>query len=190
LIHLFIAFHVLAMGLAALPRADRQWERLGLPWVPTVHQAIAEPLRPYLSFAGMTQKWNMFARPPDRCVHLEAIVRFADGGRATWQAPSVHLAGLFARHGKKRHRKWEEMVLSARGEPLWPDAARHVARQFRGRTSSPVAVDLVRRWAAIEVPAGFYNWSFSERLPDRYTSLDHSSSEVFFRYAVQPKDLR
>jgi len=76
-IHIFVAFHVAAMVLAAAPYAPQHWNRFGVAWVGRIHRAMKAPFTPYLHFTGLTQDWTMFSRPPRRCTHLEAIVCFS-----------------------------------------------------------------------------------------------------------------
>ena len=132
----------------------------------------------------------MFSHPPKRCVHLEAEVTFADGTATVWKAPFVNGLGAWERTLEARYRRWRDNVVGHRLEYLWPDAARHVVRQFPDRSNPPVTVHLIRRWADIALPAHSSAGLLGVRVHDRWAPLEHAKSEIFFRYRVRPDDLR
>jgi hypothetical protein len=189
-IHAFVAFYLLAVSVSTIPDASQHWERLGVPWVGRLHSALKNPLMPLLRFAGVTQGWSMFSRPPRRCFHLEAEVTFADGTRTTWRAPLLNQLGQWERVRDARFHKWVENLVAHKTDYIRPDAARYIARRFPRGANPPVAVDLVRRWADIELPTASKAGWLGTRVRDRWTPLDHAKSETLLRYAVRPADLQ
>lgn len=163
----FVFFHVLAIG---------SW---CLPFNPAPVRACRSLAGPYLLWSGLFQSWDMFAPSPLRTnSYLEARLIYADGTTEYWAFPRMDRMSLTERYAKERYRKFKECLLMDRNSDLWPDAARHVARQARKRSKHPEIVALIVNWSELVENA---DGSFSD-LPWR--------SRVFYRYRTEPDDFK
>jgi len=166
-INAFLIFHLLAILCWALP--------INTP----VTLNFKNFVRPYFLWSGLFQGWDMFAPNPKAINgYLEAIVIYKDGSTDLWPFPRMELLSYRDRYFEERYRKYAENLTSGLYPGLWPDAARHIARMYRGRPSPPRKIMLVARWSEINPPAAGGN----ERGP--------WEAHVFYSYDVQPEDLQ
>lgn len=85
---------------------------------------------------------------------------------------------LTERYFKERYRKFEENLTEEKNSILWPDAARFVAR-VNSTSADPVTrVYLVHHWSEITPFPG------PSSNPKRW------QEKMFFRYVVEPGDLK
>ena len=136
---------------------------------------------PYVLWAGLFQKWDMFSPdPPKLNGYVTAEITYADGHTSVWSFPRMDQLGLFDKYTKERYRKFanENLRLDAFA-PLWPDAARYIARLNKGQPSNPpVSVALVRHWSFVQPPS-------RDGSPEN-GPWNHFK---FFQYPVKPGDL-
>jgi hypothetical protein len=169
LLNCVLGFHLVAVGAWLSPEN----------WV--LRDRIAHAVRPYLFFSGIWQSWEMFCPTPSHMnTYLDATIRLSDGGTRTWTFPRMQAYGLVERYRMERFRKWAENIRMDENAIAWADAARYVARRFVDPHNPPVSVSLRRHWAMIPPP----DEGLGRPLPTHYESY------TFFRYTVQPEDLR
>ena len=165
-INTFLIFHLLAIACWCAPFN-------ALPF------AVCRTLvAPYFNFVGLFQAWDMFAPgPKHRNSYLEAEVLYNDGSTDYWNFPRLDRTGLGERYLRERYRKFEEVLVQDRYSDMWPDVARHVARQVVTKTKRPEMIMLILNW--------------SDLGEDSKGNLIDSpwQSRVFYRYRVEPDDL-
>lgn len=133
---------------------------------------------PYLRWSGLFQNWDMFSpRPKRRNSYLEATVIFSDGSTGFWTFPRMDRMSYTQRYAKERYRKFEEGLVEDKNSDMWPDVARHVAREFRGGTARPEMVMLNLNW--------------SDLVEDSDGTITDTpwQSRTFYRYRVEAEDL-
>jgi hypothetical protein len=166
---IFVAFHLFAVITWAVP--------LDTPLIVQCREAI----KGYMLWTGLFQKWDMFAPDPSKLNnYVTANVVYRDGRTAVWTFPRMENLGYVDRYFKERYRKYanDNLRLDARA-PLWPDAARYIARAMATPSEAPVEVDLVRHWSEVPAPG-----PHGEEPPAPWSEF------TFYRYSVQPGDLR
>lgn len=165
----FVAFHLFAILLWAVP--------LDTALIVQCREAI----KGYMLWTGLFQKWDMFAPDPSKLNnYVSATVHYRDGHTAEWTFPRMEQLGIVDKYFKERYRKYacDNLRLDTRSG-LWPDAARYVARAMMSPGDPPVQVDLVRHWSEVPPPG-----PHGEAPPAPW------SQYTYFRYPVQPGDLR
>jgi hypothetical protein len=168
LINAFLIFHLVAIIFWAVP--------INTP----LNQALKNLIRPYFIWSGLFQSWDMFSPSPKTVnSYVEAIVIYQDGTTNLWSFPRMELLSYSQRYAEERYRKYEESLTNDAFAPLWPDAARHVARLQNTHSSPPTKVMLVVRWSEIVLPTATHPY---ERGP--------WDMHVFYSYDVQPGDLQ
>jgi len=163
----FVAFHIVAIALWALP-VD-----------PALTGLVQTVLGPYFSLVGLRQEWSLFA--PDPMIsnsYVDAQVTLGNGESQNWSFPQLDGLGLAKRYSKARYRKYTGWLYRKPYRYAWHDAARYIARQFKDAASPPLTVRLIRHWAAIPPPGSASEGSPAWR------------SNVFYVYAVHPEDLQ
>lgn len=141
---------------------------------------IKDAVDPYMRDVGLAQGWPLFAPDPALLnTYLEAEIRYRDGDGILWKFPVPSDYGYARRYFKERYRHWNDILSQDAFSPLWPDAARYIARTHGHPDDPPVSVTLIRFWGRIppprvDAPAGPIVWH----------------REVFFTYAVQPGDIK
>jgi len=165
-IDLFLIFHLVAI----------------VCWCAPVNALPAEIVRalvrPYFRWTGLFQTWDMFSPLPERRnSYLEAMVVFTDGTTRFWTFPRMERMSYGRRYAKERYRKFEEVLPEDKYSDLWPDAARRVAREFRGGSKRPEIVMLI------------LNWSDLAEESDGNFSATPWQSRTFYRYRVAAEDL-
>jgi len=166
-INVFIVFHIFAITAWAIPFRSQ------------FANDCRELVRPYLLWSGLFQAWDMFSPMPKATnTYLQAVIIYKDGSTQMWDFPRMELLTLTQKYSKERYRKFVEILLDQRNAALRPDVARYVARLPGIREKNPQQVWLMVKWSNI-LPNG--DGTFAR------TPLDQ---DVFFRYDVQPEDLR
>ena len=134
---------------------------------------------PYLRYFGLFQKWDMFAPDPSKLNnYVGAVITYRDGSSSLWTFPRMENLGWFDEYVKERYRKYANDNLRLdTNQPIWPDAARYIARLNYRPQNPPVAVGLVRYWRFVPPPG-----------PVETPSGDWSQY-MFFHYDVAPGDL-
>lgn len=141
--------------------------------------AFRSAVRPYFLWVGLFQSWDMFAPNPKSVnSYIEGAVIYRDGHTKIWKFPRMEQLSLTQRYSKERYRKFVENLDKDTNAPLWPDAARHIARLNNDVANPPEFVILVRHWSEIIPPS---------EVPHRQESWH---AQVLFSYSVQPKDLK
>jgi hypothetical protein len=114
---------------------------------------LITPFLSYLNFFGLWQGWSVFETPRTYNEYLTADVTFKDGSRGTFEFPRMEKLNLAEKMFKEKFRRWANDCLCDESMSyLWPDAARYVARQYKGQGTPPVSVTLVRHWIWIDPP--------------------------------------
>ena len=165
-INLFLIFHLVAIVSWCAPFRALPLE---------VCRAL---VRPYFRWIGLFQTWDMFSPAPKRRnSYLEAMVVFTDGSTEFWTFPRMDRMSYSERYGKERYRKFEETLAEDKYSDLWPDAARRVAREFRGGPKQPEMVMLI------------LNWSDLTQNSDGSFTDTPWQSRTFYGYRVEAEDL-
>lgn len=166
-INIFLVFHLTAIFCWCVP--------VNSPLLPVVNNLV----RPYFIWSGLFQSWDTFSPAPKAVnSYVEAIVLYEDGTTRTWAFPRMEQLRLADRYFKERYRKFVENLKEDANAPLWPDAARYIARLNNNGPSAERMVLLVRYWSAI-VPQN-----------NNADAAAQWSEHVFYGYNVQPEDLR
>lgn len=135
---------------------------------------------PYFLWAGLFQRWNMFAPEPVKVdVYLQGEVTLHDGEKRTWTFPRMENLSYSQRYAKERHRKFQEYLRQETYQGLWPDAARHIARKFANPMNPPVLVLLLRNFSEVQPPGA--------GAVVRRTPWAHAP---FYLYVVKTEDLK
>jgi hypothetical protein len=151
-------------------------------WAAPIHAPMVSKLIGraglYLRWSGLGMGWAFFAPNPwNKNVFLTAELTYADGRQKTWKFPMPEDYGYFHRYLMSRSFMWAyETLPMDENAPLWPDAARYVARVNNDSDSSPATVKLTRHWAFI---------------PDPGSNRQETWNEFdFFTYKVEARDLQ
>jgi hypothetical protein len=163
----FLIFHILAITCWCVP--------ITTPLTTLCRDFV----RPYFLWSGLFQSWDMFSPSPKSVnSYIEAIVLYKDGNTRMWAFPRMERLSLTERYSKERYRKFVENLNEEKNSPLWPDAARFIAR-LNNTGSVPVKmVFLVRYWSDIALRLG---GAYPPERPDVH---------VFYGYAPKPGDLK
>ena len=165
-INAFLIFHLVAIACWCAP-----YRTLPL-------EVCRVLVRPYFRWTGLFQSWDMFSPVPKRRnSYLEAMVVFTDGTSAFWTFPLMDRMSYSGRYAKERYRKFEEILVEDKYSDVWPDVARHVAREFRGGGRQPEMVMLILNWSDLV-----------EESDGSFTGTPWQSRE-FYRYRVEAEDL-
>lgn len=134
---------------------------------------------PYLRWSGLFQSWDMFSPSPKSVnSYIEAVVIYRDNSSEIWTFPRMEQLSFTERYFEERYRKFEENLPDEKYSPLWPDAARYVAR-MKNRPGNPVTTVMLVDWWS-RIPVAFH--ADEEKNP--------RVANVFFTYSVQPGDLQ
>ncbi len=166
-INAFLIFHILAIACWSIPVSS--------PLVAIGKNAI----RPYFIWSGLFQSWDMFApNPKSMNSYMEAIVLYKNRSSQLWSFPRMEDLTLAERYSKERYRKYEDNLQNNDFAPLWPDAARHIARLTSDSSNPAQSVLLVVRWSDI--------------IPRTDGGYDRGAWDVnvFYSYHVNPEDLK
>ncbi len=167
-INVFLVFHLVAITCWSMPFAG--------PLVRVVRDSV----RPYIVASGLFQSWDMFSPDPKGInSYLEAVVIYQDGSTQLWSFPRMELLDMPERYQKERYRKYEENLENNVNAPLWPDAARYIARLTSSAGHPAKTVMLVVRWSDILPPTA-----------DNPNGRGPWQVNVFYTYAVKPEDLK
>ncbi len=165
----FILFHLIAIIAVSVPSVSLLLSR--------TKGATAQ----YLLWSGLWQSWNMFApQPPTFNFTLSAEVIRRSGQITWWTLPVPRDSGYARQYVIERYRKWGADNLRRAGDSaLWPDAARFVAHINNNRSDPPATIRLFRDWQMIPpVESG------------PHAPRSRWYAQLFFTYAVQPRDLQ
>jgi len=139
-INVFILFHLVAISCVALP----------VDFAPV--EMVRDLVRPYFLWAGLFQRWDMFAPdPPAVNSYIRTVVIGQDRHMHVWSFPRMEELGFGERYRKERYRKFSDVLPQSQMAPLWPDVARHVAAQFDNQTGSIDKVLLIEFQSAIRL---------------------------------------
>jgi hypothetical protein len=163
-INIFISFHLVAITSVALP----------VDFAPV--EVVREYVRPYFLWAGLFQRWDMFAPdPPAINSYIRTVVISHDRHMRVWSFPRMEELGFGERYRKERYRKFSDVLPQPQMALLWPDVARHVAGQFDSQTGSIDKVLLIEFQSEIRpglapdppfTPSIFYeDYVHPEKLP-------------------------
>jgi len=166
----FILFHCIAIACYAIPINS------------LLVTDISRLIGPYMVWTGLVQSWTLFAPEPFSInTRLEAEITYRGGATRIWQFPSPQDFSYAERYLKERQRKWAvDGIRLDMTAPVWPDAARYVARLNNiDPAEPPVTVRLVRYWSDIVLPEA-----------GRARPPEPMHRYVFFSYSVTPQDLQ
>jgi hypothetical protein len=165
-INVFLIFHLFAIACWCAPSH-------ALPF-----EVVRTLVGPYFRWIGLFQNWDMFSpSPKHRNGYLEAMVVYTDGSVRYWPFPRMDRMSFGERYMRERYRKFEETLAEDKYSDMWPDVARHLARQFSGGAKRPEVIMLILNW--------------SDLVEDGDGSFTASpwQSRTFYRYRVEPEDL-
>lgn len=167
LINGFLMFHLVAIMCWALPFQS------------PVLLVVRNFVRPYFVWAGLFQSWDMFSPSPKSFnTYVDAIVIHQNGETQNWTFPRLEEMSLTDRYFKERYRKYVETMQEDTYSFLWADAARFIARLNNDPSDPVTRVYLVRHSSKILLASGgtanVANWK----------------AEMFYRYSVEPDDLK
>jgi hypothetical protein len=141
-ISVFILFHLIAITCVAVP----------VDFSPL--KIVRDLVQPYMLWTGLFQRWDMFAPdPPAVNSYVKTVVISRDRHMRVWPFPRMEELGFGERYRKERYRKFLEVLPQQQNAPLWPDVARHVARQFDSQTDPPDKVLLIEFQSDIHLGA-------------------------------------
>lgn len=166
-ISVFLLFHLFAITCWCIP--------INSPLI----AACRKMIRPYMVWTGLFQTWDTFAPAPKSTNgYIEGIVIYKNGHTRNWQFPRMEQLSLTERYYKERYRKFVENLQEDGSAPLWPDAARRIARLNNDVSNPPEIVILVRHWSNI-VPHNDNDYH-----PEPWRA------QIFYEYTVKPEDLK
>jgi hypothetical protein len=165
-ISIFILFNMVAILSWAIP--------LQVAPLPQIKQIV----RPYLLWAGLFQSWDFFA-PNPRPVnsYIQAVAVTQDHHMRVFNFPRMEQLSYGERYRKERYRKFAEVLCDSQYAALWPDVARHVAREMYSSTDPTQMVILMKS----EAPIHYGVTPVNEATP---------KSQFFYEYYVGGEDLR
>lgn len=109
---------------------------------------------PVMYALGLDQNWDVFAPPSQQVIHLEAVIKFANGKEERWKPPTA-TGALFGTYRDYRWGKYAEQAIADANSNVWQPLAEWVAREHTTATEQPVTVELIRRWYELfEVKTG------------------------------------
>jgi hypothetical protein len=135
----------------------------------------------YLQSTGLWQDWGMFSPEPLRLnLHVEAKIRYQNGGEVTYALPRLHRLPRLERILMERYRKWEvDWLRLDESRYLWSDGTRFILKQLPVDPGNPLeSIRLIRRWHEIEDPRiRFREWGY--RVSDsELTSFEFTNQKV------------
>jgi hypothetical protein len=137
-ISVFILFHLIAILCWAAPTAS--------PLVEGVKGLVG----PYMQWTALSQSWDTFAPDPKAVnAYLKAVAITQHGHMHVFAFPRMEQLSFGERYRKERYRKFAENLAVAGNAAVWPDIARHVARQYPNPADPPDKVVLVQFLADI-----------------------------------------
>ena len=173
-VKLFVAFHILAITIWAIPNPPEGYLNGRIPWkvqtdsIPHLAQSLndgfrlfnATKLKPsfvkyYDMPTGLWQYWDMFAPNPANIDYYgDAEVTYQDGTKRIWTYPRMYTSGIFQKYFTERFRKYYERANSDGYSYVWAAFAQRVALLSTADPKNPaVEVRLRRHWLEI-VPPG------------------------------------
>lgn len=205
----FVAFHLIAITIWALPNPPQEFlngtRPIGIRTdsVKSFGQSLASTLtdglltwnskygkpsflRFYTMSTGFWQYWDMFApNPANTDRYGTATIRYADGTTEEWAYPRVYDLGIFEKYLKERYRKFFER---AHDEPfiyLWSPFARRVAELATHTPANPVVQVTLRRHFMVIPPP-------DQPLPKDYNYFDYfraTRNGEQWKYEIHKADL-
>jgi hypothetical protein len=137
-ISVFILFHLIAILCWTAPTAS--------PLVEGVKGLVG----PYMQWTALSQSWDTFAPDPKAVnAYLKAVAITQHGHMHVFAFPRMEQLSFGERYRKERYRKFAENLAVAGNAAVWPDIARHVARQYPNPADPPDKVVLVQFLADI-----------------------------------------
>lgn len=171
-INIFIAWHLFAVAIWLLPNMQMS----------AIVHAFAPIIRPYMTFTGFMQSWNMFSPNPDNLdVYAEAKITHKDGTVQTWLFPRMVDMDYVKRYQEERWRKFIEVPTHGSYPVLLPAMARYAARVNNTPGNPPVAVALFKCTRTVQPPGVKIG---------PYQTEPFTNGSQPFTYAVRHRDLR
>jgi hypothetical protein len=165
-IAVFIAFHIFAITIWAIPADSR------------VVNGARQLVQPYIVWAGVSQTWDMFApNPKDVNRFLKAVVITEHRHPYVYSFPRMELLSLPERYQKERYRKFEDFISQPQFAPLLPDVAVHIARLYDSPSDRSDRVMIIKYELRID-PS------------DEYQSMRSPKPTVIYDDYVERSDLR
>jgi len=174
-INLLIVWHLFALAIWLLPDHSSSPS-------PIIEGSLGA-VRPYMTFTGFAQNWNMFSPDPDKLdVYLEAEVSHANGHKDHWFFPRLAHMTYTRRYEEERWRKLVENATHGSNPVLWPPLARYAARVNNYDSQNPpVSVELIEHSRLIPPPG--------EPIP-AYTAVPLQTGHRPSITPIRPEDLR
>lgn len=150
-----------------------------LQWVQIYNDRLVRDnsmVRAYLLPTGFWQYWDMFAPDPsNNDIWFDAIITTKDQRSETMELNRIASMPLVKKYFKERYRKYYERVHLDDNQWCWPYVARAIARDFRREYGAePKNIQLRRHYRFV---------TYGKPIPPY-------SEFTFFRYDVQPEDLK
>lgn len=183
-VKLFVAFHLVAITVWALPDPPKETlegkrKAFGTENILVWNRENAKAFQPiplYLLTTGFWQYWDMFSPNPAQIdIWCDAQVVYKDGSTKHYQYPRIALLPLEMKFLKERYRKFYERVNQDQYSYLWPPFAQRIAHLMDDPNNPPVEVLLTRHWLQV-VPPGV-------KQPTEYNHY------TYYDYAVDQKKL-
>lgn len=153
-VKLFVAFHLIAILIWALPYAPAPVRNgavspIGSDYILLANERYAKqfPLvRTYLATTGFWQYWDMFSpNPADTDVWGDALIVREDGTRETYAYPRMFTLNLWDKFLLERYRKFYERAHRPENQFLWARFAAVVASKVdHDPKNRPIEVQLRR----------------------------------------------
>lgn len=172
-VKLFVAFHVIAITIWAIPDPPKEMLNPQKPWhlsfasLPAFARSLnfgfrilnrnelrPSPIKFYVLPTGFWQYWDMFAPDPASTDSwCDALVTYKDGTVKTYQYPRMYLLPIPEKYVEERFRKFYERAGSDDHQSLWPQFAERIAfLSMTNPANPPVMVVLRRHWQDIAPP--------------------------------------
>lgn len=129
IISVYVVCHLAALTIWLLPPAS------GL------RHGLQDFVRPYMTFTGLDQNWQMFSPNPDGIdAFMAANIVMADGKTVYYEYPRMEKLDYITKYREERYRKFIE---NARGTSSdWPPMCVWLAKQYKAQR--PVSVQLLK----------------------------------------------
>jgi len=128
-----------------------------LPPVSGLKHGLQDLVRPYMTFTGLDQNWQMFSPNPDGTdAYMAANITMADGKSAYFEFPRMEKLDYVTKYREERYRKFIENARSTSFD--WPPMCAWLANRYKSQ--HPVSIQLLK-FSRLVPPPGkpFTNFS-------------------------------
>lgn len=160
-VKLWLAFHIIAITSWALPDVARTLSKENrephgseniLLWNEKYVQP--SPVRPYLIYTSLWQRWDMFApNPANTDFYLTANITYKNGVVREYKFRRIFEMNYWDKWLNERYRKYLERGNDDQYPFLRPYLAKWIARKMdKDPGNPPLRVALIRHWQSIAPP--------------------------------------